>query len=259
MFCRYCGKSIAEDSDFCTYCGKHISDETNSANTLLEENHGNNKANIPSGFFAKHLSLIVMALCYIALGTFLFFNIKMAPFYGWWKFLAYVVETAIAIYLTLLTKNKISECKSFTIKILSIIFSIFIILSSVTLRIVYEAKVDVAEKDIPSYGTILVDVSRDTDYYSYASGVVYDPSTSIKINGANDPAKITLGRSTDLEITVKGNHTSGSTSDTITLYASDFVNGKYSITKTVYVGSGISATVEVKLRRYCTFWEVIFY
>ena len=59
MFCRYCGKSIAEDSDFCTYCGKHISDETNSANTLLEENHGNNKANIPSGFFAKHLSLML--------------------------------------------------------------------------------------------------------------------------------------------------------------------------------------------------------
>lgn len=259
MFCRYCGKSIADDSDFCTYCGKHISTETNNTNTSIEENDGRIKTNNPSGFFAEHLSLIVMALCYIALGTLLFFNIKMAPFYGWWKFLAYVVEAAIAIYLTVLTKNKISECKSFKIKVLSIVFSIFIILSSITLRIVYEAKVDVAEKDIPSDGTILVDVSRDTDYYSYASGVVYDPSTSIKINGASDPAKITLGRSTDIKITVKGNHASGSTSDTITLYASDFVNGKYSITETVYVGSGISATVEVKLRRYCTFWEVIFY
>ncbi len=259
MFCRYCGKSIPEDSDFCTYCGKHISDEINSVNTLLEENHSRSKANIQSGFFVEHLSLIVMALCYIALGTFLFFNIKMAPFYSWWKFLAYVVEAAIAIYLTVLTKNKISECKSFNIKVLSIVFSIFIILSSVTLRIVYETKVDAAEKDIPSYGTILVDVSWDTDYYSYASGLVYDPSTSIKINGASDSAKISLGRITYLEITVKGNHASGSTSDTITLYASDFIDRKYSISKTVHVGSGISATVEVKLRRYCTFWEVIFY
>lgn len=183
----------------------------------------------------------------------------MAPFYGWWKFLAYVVEAAIAIYLTVLTKNRISESKSFNIKVLSVIFSIFIILSSITLRIVYESKVDITEKDIPRSGTILVDVSRDTDYYSYMSGVVYNPSTSIRINGASDPTKVTLGRSTDFEIKVNGNHKSGSTSDTITLHTSDFVNGKYSITKTVYLDAGISATVEVTLRRYCTFWEVIFY
>lgn len=257
MFCRYCGQSIAEDSDFCSYCGKNISNNANNAGTSTEEKII--KSNAPSGFFIEHLPLIVRTLCYAALGTFLFLNIKMAPFYGWWKFLAYVVEAAVAIYLTVLTKNKISECQSFNIKVFSIIFSIFIILSSITLRIVYEIKVDIAEKDIPSYGTILVDVSRDTDYYSYKSGVVYDPSTSIKINGASDHAKITLGQSTNLEIKVKGNHARVSTSDTITLHSSDFINGKYSITKTVYIGSGISATVEVKLRRYCTFWEVIFY
>ncbi len=26
MFCRYCGKEVAEDSKFCTYCGKMIVD-----------------------------------------------------------------------------------------------------------------------------------------------------------------------------------------------------------------------------------------
>ena len=128
-----------------------------------------------------------------------------------------------------------------------------------TLRIVYESKVDMAEKDIPLSGTILVDVSSDTDYYSYTSGLVSDPSTSISINGASDPAKITLGQQTKLDIKVKGNHKTGTTSDNITLYASVFSNGAYSITKRVYLDGGISASVKVTLRRYCTFWEVIFY
>ena len=259
MFCRYCGKSIADDSDFCTYCGKSIDYNTNNVDLSANEKLCNIKSNAPSGFFAEHLPLIVRTLCYVALGVFLFLNIKMAPLYGWWKFIAYVIEAAIATYLTVLTKNKISESNSFNIKLLSIIFSIFIILSSIVLRIIYEAKVNVAEKDIPRTGTILVEVSQDTDYYSYTSGIVRNPSTSISINGASSPAKVTLGQLNHLSITVKGNHISGSVSDTITLYASDFEEGKYTITKKAYLYGGINATVKVTLRRYCTFWEVIFY
>lgn len=259
MFCRYCGKSIADDSEFCTYCGKFLNNNANEVTLPVKSTPPIQRANDSNNFFTEHLPLIVRALCYIALGTFLFFNIKMAPFYGAWKFLAYVVEAAIAIWLAVLTKNKIAESNSFNLKLLSVIFSILIILSSVTLRIIYESKVDMAEKDIPRSGTILVDVSRDTDYYSYTSGLVSDPSTSISINGASDAAKITLGQPTKLDIKVKGNHKTGTSSDTLTLYASDFTNGTYSITKRVYLDGGISATVKVTLRRYCTFWEVIFY
>lgn len=259
MYCRYCGKSIADDSDFCTYCGKPLSNDTNSKNNLIKAR----KKLALSGFFAKHLSLIVRAACYIALGTFLLFNIKMAPFYGWWKFLAYVVEGTIAIYLTHLTKNKISENPSFVIRVFSLVFSAFIILSCVALRIVYESKVDTVEKNIPRSGSILVAVSNHTDFYSeYMSGVVYDPRTSVKINGISLFPKITLGQPANFEITVEGNHKSDSTSDAFPLYASSFTNGKYSFSKTVHIGEGIraiSATVRVTLRRYCTFWEVILY
>ena len=243
MFCRYCGQSIAEDSVFCSYCGKNICDNANNVGASTE--HKKVKSNSLSDFFIEYLPLIVRTL-----------------FYGWWKFLIYVVEAVFAVCLTALTKSKISECKSLKLKILSIIVSTFIILSSITLRIVYEVKVDIAEKDLPSYGTVLVEISYDTDYYtdySYIGGVVYDPSTSIKVNGASDHAKITLGQTSDLEIKVNGNHESGAASDTINLHSNDFVNGTYSITKTVNVGGGISAAVEVKLRRYCTFFEVIFY
>lgn len=32
MYCKYCGKEVAEDSSYCTFCGKKISDEED-ANT----------------------------------------------------------------------------------------------------------------------------------------------------------------------------------------------------------------------------------
>lgn len=259
MFCRYCGKSIAEDSDFCTYCGKSLYETSIDRNTERDSTNLSTPCKVRNSFFTNNISLLVKASCYIALGVFLYFNIKMAPFYGGWKFLAYIVEGAISIGLVVLTKQKIADSSYLPIKIFSLIFSIVIILSSVTLRILYDAKVDMVEKDIPSSETILVDVGYDTDYYSYMSGVVYDSNTSVKINGANDSAKITFGKPTKLDITVKGNYKKDSTSDTITLRASDFKNGKYSITKSLYLGGGLSATVEVKLRRYCTFWEVIFY
>ena len=258
MYCRYCGKAIAEDSEFCTYCGRLIGDNTNTENATTEENLCNIKLNAESGCFSEYLPLIVRTLCYIALGAFLFFNIKMAPFFGVWKFIAYVIEAAIVIYLTVLTKNRISESNVLSIKMMSVVFSLFIILSSFTLRIVYEYKVDAAEKDIPYSGTILVDVSQHTDFYSYIKeGVVRNPNTSISINGHSEPAKVNLGQSNQLEITVKGNYISGTTSEVIILYASDFVNGEHSFTKTVHVSGDISATVKVELRRYCTFWEVI--
>ncbi len=259
MFCRYCGKSIAEDSDFCTYCGKSLFEKLNDTSTEKMTTSISAPCKPKNNFFTNNISLLVNASCYIALGVFLFFNIKMAPFYSGWKFLAYIVEAAIAIGLVVLTKRKIADSSNVSIKIVSLVFSILVILSSITLRIVYDSKVDMVERDIPSSGTILVDVGYDTDYYSYMTGVVYDPNTSVEINGANDSAKITFGQPTKLEITVKGNHKKDSTSDTITLHSSDFTNGKYSITKSLYLEGGPSATVEVKLRRYCTFWEVIFY
>ena len=259
MFCRYCGKAIADDSDFCTYCGKPLFEKLNNISTEEKTRNISASYKAKSNFFTNNISLLVKAFCYIALGVFLFFNIKMAPFYSGWKLLAYIAEGTIAIVLTVLTKRKIADSSYMSIKMISLTFSILVILSSITLRIVYDAKVDMVEKDIPSSGTILVDVGYDTDYYSYITGVVYDPNTSVEINGANDDAKITFGQPTKLEITVKGNQQKDSISDIITLHPSDFVNGKYTITKHLYLDGGPSASVDVKLRRYCTFWEVIFY
>lgn len=36
MYCRYCGKEIAEDSSFCKFCGKKVSDEENANSSLTK-------------------------------------------------------------------------------------------------------------------------------------------------------------------------------------------------------------------------------
>ena len=258
MFCRYCGKAIAEDSEFCTYCGKSLTGtatiekaKTNSKIVSLFKTVGN--------FVLNNISLFVMTFGYIALGVFLIFNMKMSPFYGGWKFLAYLAEGAIAIALLVLTKRKIAECSLLPIQILSLVFSVLVIFSSISLRIVYDAKVDAAKKDIPNYGSVLIDIDRDTDYYAYSVGMVYDPHTSVKLDGKSDISKIDFGKPMQLEIECKGNGKKGTKSETITFSPSDFKNGEYTITKSVYIEGGLSATIEITFKRICTFWEVIFY
>ena len=258
MFCRYCGKSIEGDSEFCSYCGKSLATSADGGKGgVCKQIHSiNQKAGC---FFTQHISLIVKTLCYIALGVFLFFNIKMAPFFGFQKFIAYIAEGAIAIFLVVLTNKKIAENPSFALKILSIICSLLLIISSIGLRIIYDSKVDIALRDIPNSGTILVDIHHDTDYYSYSGGLVYGPHTSVELNGVNDITEITIGEPIQLEIECRSNYKTGTASDTITLYASDFKNGDFSITKKIYYEDGLQATIKVTLERTCTFWDVVFY
>ena len=258
MYCRYCGKSISDDSVFCTHCGKPLFTESVKPQTP-QHTISATPLKIKSNALPKNSSLFINTFAYVALGVFLLFNIEMAPFYGGWKFIAYIAEAAFGIALVTLTKRKIAGCACIPIKVLSLILSIFIIFSSVTLRVIYDNKVDSAQKDIPKLGTILVDINCDTDYYSYMSSVVYDPSTSVIIDGSNNIAKIEFGIPFYLEIVCRGNHEKVETGTTLTLYPHDFENGEYSITKTVYIEDGLLATIKVALKRVCTFWDVIFY
>ena len=100
MFCRYCGKTIADDSDFCSYCGKSLG----TGNLASKPAEASQKKKPEKTYDYTTLDFFMTALCYIALGVFLFFNIKMAPFYGIWKDIAYVVEAAIAIFTASLAR-----------------------------------------------------------------------------------------------------------------------------------------------------------
>ena len=254
MYCRFCGNSIANDSDFCTYCGRLLG--TSSTAPKMAETAIPIKPQ--KRYHHTKTDLFMMAFCYLALGVFLFLNIKMAPFYGWLKFLAYIVEAAVAIFLTWFTKEKLEGFCTHKIKICSIVLSILVIISSVGLRIVYENKVEIAEADIPKSGTVLVSIRRDVEHSSYAGGWIRDPETTIKVNGQSGKAEITFGEPFTLEINTSGSNLRDSSKETLTLNSSHFKKGTYQFTRTLRLGY-INVKVDITMKRICTFWDVIFY
>lgn len=278
MFCRYCGKQIPEDSEFCSGCGKPLGEvqKTNGtikSNVLTEntvpvfddENYAyyKKKANNIASYSLQKMTKVV---CYIALGVFLFFNIEMAPMYGWAKVFCYLITAAIAIGIVVLFNKKVLTGESKKLYTVFLLFSIAIIISSIGLRIVYESKVDYVKKQIPSYGDILITLSEETEYYnSTGIGSIRNPSTSIKIGDewyeSGDVIPITLNKNYFLRVGASGLGSGGYTDGTLTITKSSLANGKYSLSKNVCMRSDpdLMAEVTITFTRYCTFWEVVFY
>ena len=168
MFCRYCGKQIMDDSIFCSYWGKSLDKQEKTSlpteiEILLEEidNFENNKDYV---YYKKRANKIVSyslqkatkVFCYIALVIFLVFNIKMAPMYGWAKFFFYIGAAVIAIGLIVLFNKKVATGEIKKYYLVYFILALITITSSISLRIIYESKVDYVESQIPSNGKILV-------------------------------------------------------------------------------------------------------
>lgn len=252
--CKYCGKSIDGNSSFCRYCGKSTIVSADEVTPADSADHGSR----PSVSKEK-LPLILTALCHISLGVFLILNIKMAPFHGTAKVLAYIAEAILAIYLTILAKRKLSCSPSPRVIRTVIAVSLTVIIVSVGLRIVYNSKVEMAEKDMPQSGTILVEISENTAYYA-TQHFIKRPHTTVEINGSEDRAELTLGEPIELVIQCSGTNIGRDhIRETITIDADDFKNGSISFVKTVSISSYTTANVTVTLRRYCTFWSVIFH
>ena len=278
MFCRYCGKQIPDDSEFCPGCGKPLGEskkanETIKSNVFTEnaapvfddENYAyyKNKANSIASYSLQNITKV---LCYIALGVFLFFNIKMAPMYGWAKFFCYLITAAIAIGIVVLFNKKVLTGESKKLYTAFLLFSIAVIIFSIGLRIVYESKVDYVKKQIPSSGDILITLSEETEYYnSTGTGSIRNPSTNIKIGDkwydSGDVIPITLNKNYFLRVGAGGSGSGGYTDGTLTITKSSLANGNYTLSKNVYISSGPASMAEVTITfaRHCTFWEVVFY
>jgi len=269
MFCRFCGKSILEDSTFCPYCG----------NAIEEVNHRENNANLEKKFSDEEyykrkasqlagevLISITKVICYIALGVFLIFNIKMAPSYGLLKFICYVITSGTAIGLVTLFRKKVLPGKKKILYIITLFVSIIVILGSISLRIVYESKVDSVTTQVPSSGEIVVLLSEKTEYYNdTGTGMIRNPSTNVRIGDkwyeGGDKMPVLLNKEYSLRVGTGGSGSGGYTDSSITFRKSSFLNGKYTVTKDVYIKSGPASMAEVNLifERYCTFWEVVLY
>ena len=278
LFCRFCGKQIVDDSVFCPYCGKSLDEKEKEASQIKKEipiiqvgsttkgtdydNYKKRANKIASNSLRKATRII----CYIALGVFLLFNIKMAPMYGWAKIFFYLGAAAIAIGLIVVFNKKIVKGESKRQFIFCLFIALFVIISSVGLRIIYESKVDYVESQIPTNGQILVSLSENTKYYnSTGTGTIRDPSTIIKIGekwyDSGDKIPVELNKSYPFRFSAGGSGIGGHTDDNIIFSKESFSNGKYQLSTSVYfyVSNVSKAEVDLTFTRFCTFWEVVLY
>ncbi len=258
MFCRFCGKSILEDSVFCPYCGKAQGTAQNTSTikpSIIDEINISTVATISSVCF------------YVGIIGFLILFMKIAPGIGTTKFVTYIIGASIAIVGAVVT-HKIRN-KKYTKKrqLIALVFGLVLLIPSITLRIVYECKVDAAVADIPKSGTVCVEVKIDEEFYSYYyEGMVREPYSKIILDGQSEStlyvelskpykAKIVAGYAG--RSGVADSSASGSIEKTLTFTQAKLSKG-YTINEHVPIDGGY-ADVTVNFKRICTFWEVIFY
>ena len=264
MFCRFCGKEIQDDSDFCPYCGK------NQSTQMVPPTYQQKKANTAKNKISiSTLETIATIVFYVGIVGFLVLLFKMAPGVGSETVLSYIIIAVITIILSIII-HKIRD-KKYTKKrqMIALLFGLLLLIPSIALRIVYEAKVDSVTANIPSSGTVCVQVKLDEEFFSYYyEGMVREPYSYITVDGRKYDGTteflIEMGKKYTVQIGagyagrsgVASSSASGKTTDTITLSPSNLKNG-YTIKEQVNLDGGY-ADVTVKLVRVCTFWEVIF-
>ncbi len=260
MFCRFCGKAIQEDSEFCPYCGKVLGiQQTNFATST-------HKPDI-TPIDIHTLSKLSSICFYVGIIVFYILFPKMSPGTGGFAYIIYIGSAGLVLATAVIVNKIRGKAHTRKMQFVALVFGLFLLLSSLTLRIIYECKVDDAVADIPKSGTVHLDVKIDEEFYSYYyEGLVRDPYSRITIDGQEDsPIHIELNQAYTAKITagyagrsgVAASAASGSTSKRITFTQSNLQNG-YTMLERVSLGGGF-AEVTVKFKRICTFWEVIFY
>ena len=277
MYCRYCGKQVLDDSAYCHFCGKSLGAPEEKATSQIKSNILTEKSvsthsdeifayyekranNIASSSLKKATKI----LSYAALVTFLFFNIKMAPMYGLAKFFWYIITSAIAIGIVLLFNKKVVAIESKKLYITYLMLSLVVIAVSISLRIVYEAKIDYVKKHAHPSGEIYVILSEETvNYDLMGMGKVTDSITDIKVNDkwydSGDIVRITLNENYSLRVDTGGLGSDKYVYKTLTITNSSFANGEYVFSEYIYSGFLLKAEVNFTFTRHCTFWEVVFY
>ncbi len=266
VYCKFCGTNILNDSINCPNCG-------NSANIDLTKNEttsmfdGNNYNKKTPQISYDNLESFSLKMSFISLIVFLFFNIKMAPSYGIKKLFFYIITAFVTICLVFAIGAFLIKMKKQVLHYLNIFLSFLLIASCVSLRIMYESKIDLVKEQIPTTGEVLIQYTEKTDYYnSYGEGSIQNPSTKIKIGDkwhyAMDKFLITLNNSYTFRVETGGGSKKGYFDGIITFEKSLFTQGKYIVPMRVKLNNsplGDFAEMYLTFERCCTFWEVIFH
>lgn len=265
MFCRSCGKEIKNESVFCPYCGKKTcQDEIKPRSKKIE------KQDLPDFEVLPILSSIIF---YIGIIVFLLLNIKMAPGIGRMHTIHYCVGAAIIVLLACAIGAFRSQEITNAGHIVALIFGLILLVSSIGLRIVYEAKIDEALSDIPNTGSVYVTVKLNEKFYARETGTVenpysyiiidnqrYDDTTTICVE-LNKEYSIQIGAGYRNKTGVSNSSAHGKTSRSIS-FLPESLRSDYSLLEKVPLESSsnqgeIYANVTIYFERFCPFWDVI--
>lgn len=248
MYCRFCGKSVLDDSDFCAYCGKSLSEKEEKIKNVSIKN---DKASYQLQTFTK-------VICYIALVVFLILLFKMVP--GMDFNIYYAIGAVLAILLIILFNKLENRTVKKKFYYLSIVVASFIMITFIVLRIIYEIKVDKANAHIPQNGEITVAVSLKEDFYSDHSGQVRNPNSSIMLNGElyknGDVVTISLNNEYPIRINVSYDYEHGAVEKKICFTANNLIDG-YSIVEDIPITSNVIGRVILNFKSQLDFWSVI--
>lgn len=262
MFCRFCGKNIQDDSEYCPYCGKFLQVEIAPVHQPKSQTKFNlDKINLST------LDTIASYFFYIGIIVFLILLFKMAPGIGSGAIISYLAIASIVIILSVIVHKIRNKKYTKQRQLIAIIWGLSLLISSISLRIVYEAKVDGITANIPSSGMVCVRAHLDKEFYSYYSeGRIKNPYAYITVDGERHEGGgdflIEIGK--EYTLVVGAGHEGGTstgydfgnTSIAITLTPENLQNS-FTTTQEVPMHGGY-AKVTITLQRICTFWEVVF-
>lgn len=253
MFCKYCGHELSDDSIFCEYCGERLG---------KIYRHKRDKSN---GF--EKLVKVSNYIFYFACASFIFFWNLMAPGIGNDHKIYFLIGAVLVIGLAVLfqrieRRHRDRTDTNFYKKVLYASATVFLI--SLSLRIVYETKIDMVECDIPGKGDVFLSISFEGDIYSDDNKYVRHLKPSIWIGNDyyvnGDVALVTLNQMYPITVSVEYDYEyEVGSKDTQTLFTAGKLFGGYSIVEKIPSKSSVLGEVTVTFTRVISFWKVITY
>ena len=191
----------------------------------------------------------------------------MAPFYGLLHFIFFIIGIAITIFFAVLIEKWRDRCNIIKANKIAIVCCLILLIPSISLRIIYEEKVDKVNAAIPENGQVYLELDIDEDYYTYGNTkLIESPTVSVIIgdnikdgNHISNIFKVTLNQEYSATIGVEGNGGSGSAIKNVTFTSDNLKNGYTLNADSISIGRDGFAEINVSFKRICLFWDVIFY
>ncbi len=272
MFCRFCGKEISDDSTFCAFCGKRLgksypSRVSEHVNDDIEEKLRSQEDKRPSNSNSKTNAGFHDICFFLSLGLYVLFFVlyKEVDPYAWLgNYFCYVIVIIVGIALFLIIQL---HADTNTKSILALLIPVLLVSSVLSLKHIYNSKLDSVLASPPQVGYSYVSVNiKDTYYNSTGEGHVKDPYIDLRFDGqpvrngiVNVPLEKRIIVTADVSyIWVYNGNVKGTGNTNIILKKDDIMRG--TVFKMEFPTQGDqSCVLVIKLSRKLGFWDVVLF